>query len=251
VEFITTGADPSDIEPDFPSAIGCFTCHTPHESKNFSLRTEAAYTLMNGAVFDYGQGNLCANCHHSRRDVNAYITDPETFTSSHWGPHHSVQADMLAGEDGYEYPDYTSGFGDSYHTIILKTSDGCVACHMGHSEGYTLGGHSWNMEWDEDLNLGACNTEGCHGSSPLVDFNHNNAHTIVEAYLDTLGDALIAAGLIDSDHHPIEDVTTSADSAGALWNFLIVEEDRSHGAHNTDYAVALLKSALMFLRGQL
>lgn len=247
VEYVETESSSSIDEP---SAIGCFTCHAPHTDKNFDLRTEAAYTLENNAVFDYGKGNLCANCHHSSRDVNTYITDPETF-GSHWGPHHSVQADMLAGENGYEYSGYTADFGDSYHTSALKTLDGCVACHMEHGEAYTLGGHSWNMEWDEDLNLGPCNIEGCHKSSPLVDFNHNNAHTIIEAYLDTLGEALVTAGLVDSTFHAFEDSTTSADSAGAIWNLLLVEEDRSHGCHNADYAIALLKSALMHMRGEL
>jgi len=247
VEYVETG---SAVAAPEASAIGCFTCHAPHTDFNFDLRTEAAVTLQNGGVFDYGQANLCANCHQSRRDVNTYVSEPTTITSSHWGPHHSVQGDMLAGENGYEYSGYSAGFGNSFHTNGLKTLDGCVACHMKEGTAYVLGGHSWNMEWDEDENVDPCNTDNCHAGN-LEDFNYANGHDIIEAYLDTLGEALVTAGLVDEDHHPIEDVTTSADSAGALWNFLIVEEDRSHGIHNTDYAVALLKSGLMHLRGEL
>lgn len=247
VEYVETG---SEVAVDEPSAIGCFTCHAPHTNKNFDLVTEAAYSLENGAVFDYGEANLCATCHHSREDVNTYVSSPTTFTSSHWGPHHSVQADILAGENGYEYSGYTAGYHDSFHTGGVKTLNGCVACHMKDGTGYVLGGHSWNMEWDEEENVTPCNTDNCHASA-LENFNYNNAHETVEAYLDSLGEALMAAGLVDDSFHPIADVTTSIDSAGAVWNFLLVEEDRSHGVHNADYVVALLKSALMFMRGNL
>lgn len=247
VEYVETG---SEVAADEPSAIGCFTCHAPHTNENFDLRTEAAYTLENGAVFDYGEANLCANCHHSRQDVNTYVSSPTTFTSSHWGPHHSVQADMLSGENGYEYSGYTAGYHNSFHTNGVKTVDGCVACHMEDGTGYVLGGHSWNMEWDEDENVDPCNNDNCHAGA-LEDFDYADARETIEAYLDTLGEALMAAGLVDDSFHPIEDVTTSIDSAGAVWNLLLVEEDRSDGIHNTDYAVALLKSALFYLRGQL
>jgi hypothetical protein len=248
VSLIETG---SKINVEAPSAIGCFTCHAPHTNKNYNLRTNAPYTIKNGATFDMGHGNICANCHHSRENVNVYMSQPTTFESQHWGPHGSVQSDMLVGENGYEYPGYLPGFGDSPHTSLVKTLHGCVRCHMKHGTGYTLGGHSWNMEWDEELNLGPCNTGGCHGESPLLDLNHNNVHTIIEAYLDTLGEALITAGLIDSTHFPVEGIVTSKDSAGAVWNFLVVEEDQSHGVHNFEYAKALLESSLMFLRGEL
>jgi hypothetical protein len=248
VALVETGVK---IDVERPSAIGCFTCHAPHTKRNFDLRTDIVYTLMNGAVFDYGKGNLCANCHHSRENVNTYVSTPTTFGDSHWGPHVSVQSDMLAGENGYEYSWYTPGYGDSYHTNAVRTLDGCVRCHMDHGEGYTLGGHSWNMEWDKKLNLVTCNTDGCHGADPLETFDYKDRHSIIEAYLDTLGEALIAAKLLDSTFLPIDTATTSADSAGAVWNFLLVEDDQSYGVHNFEYAKALLESAIMFLRGEL
>jgi len=66
--------------------------------------------------------------------------------------------------------------------------------------------------------------------------------------LDSLGGLLETAGLVDSEHHPISGVTVStADSAGALYNFLFVEEDRSIGVHNTAYAVGLLTSSINYL----
>ena len=44
-----------------PSEIGCFTCHAPHETGNFSLRKTTAVKLANGVTFDRGKGNLCAS----------------------------------------------------------------------------------------------------------------------------------------------------------------------------------------------
>ena len=73
---------------------------------------------------------------------------------------------------------------------------------------------------------------------------------IVEIHdlLDSLGAILYSAGLVDEDHHPVSGVEIStADSAGALYNYLFVEEDRSIGVHNTAYAVALLKSSINYL----
>jgi hypothetical protein len=244
--------DGTIIDVKNPSAIGCACCHAPHTNQNFDLRTDSAYTLKNGAVFDMGNGNICANCHHAREDVNTYVSDPTTFRSSVWGPHASNQADMLLGENGYEYPEYTGygrGYHNTYHTEAMENRDGCVWCHMLAGEGYALGGHSWNMRWDQDLNVGPCNAISCHGG--LENFDRNDAQTTIQAYLDTLGQALMNAGLLDSDYHTIANVTTSADSAGAVWNFLLVKGDRSGGIHNTKYAKALVKSGLEFFRGQL
>jgi hypothetical protein len=44
-------------------------------------------------------------------------------------------------------------------------------------------------------------------------------------------------------------VTTSADSAGAVWNYLLVEEDRSKGMHNPAYMMDLLQSAIVYIQG--
>ena len=41
---------------------------------------------------------------------------------------------------------------------------------------------------------------------------------------------------------------TSADSAGAVWNYLIAHEDGSHGIHNAQYIMDLLNSAIQFIQ---
>ena len=59
---------------------------------------------------------------------------------------------------------------------------------------------------------------------------------------------LEAAGFVDTAGHAISGVVIpSVDSAGALYNYIYVEEDRSFGVHNTNYAVGLLQSSINFL----
>jgi hypothetical protein len=151
-------------EGDHFSAFDCFTCHTPHATGTFEPRITAAYTLEDGTVFDRGNANLCANCHHSRRDVNEFVTDDVTL-SSHWGPHHSNQADMLIGANAYEYADYS--YTDSWHAEGV--TNGCVACHMSASLHESVGGHSFNMRNEARgfENITGCNVSGCHGPNPV------------------------------------------------------------------------------------
>ena len=242
---------------DHFSPMNCFTCHEPHLNGDFRVRVTEAVTLENGAVYDKGNSNMCAFCHHSRRDVNAYVYD-EVRLSSRFGPHHSNQSDMLAGTNAYEYAgfDYTG----SWHETGV--TNGCPSCHMSAAQHESIGGHSWNMKnEDRDFeNITGCNIAGCHIANPVASVDREtvsdfDGDSIVEGVqtelhdmLDSLAVLLVAVGFIDDDHYPVNNVTVStADSAGALYNFLFVEEDRSVGVHNTAYAVALLRSSINFL----
>jgi hypothetical protein len=251
VAKLTTGTAPSVVEN--PTAIGCFTCHAPHTNGDLTLRTVAAVTMMDGATYDRGTSNICANCHQSRRNVNTYVYDGVTFTSTHWGPHYNGQGDMLNGTNGYEYAGYT--YTNSPHAT--RTINGCVDCHMYPSGTYVMGGHTWRMEHDGTENVAACNQDGCHAS--VDDFNYATAdfpdgvQDSLQTLLDALASELVAAGLIDSvTYHPIAGrKVTLADSAGAVWNFLFVEEDKCLGIHNTKYAAALMNSSIDYLRSTL
>jgi hypothetical protein len=243
---------------DHFTSFDCFTCHEPHSNGDFRVRILEPVILENGAIYDRQNSNTCATCHRSRRDVNEYVYDGVEL-SGHWGPHHSNQADMLIGENAYEYVGYTNYGGSWHESGVIK---GCPSCHMSASAHESIGGHSWNMKNEERgfENITGCNVEGCHSADPVssvdrenvADFNGDGTiegiQTELHHLLDSLGNLLESAGLVDSDHHPVEDrVVSTADSAGALYNFLFVEEDRSVGVHNTDYAVALLKSSINFL----
>jgi len=242
------------------SAIGCFTCHKPHTEGTFGLRVGAAVNLANSQLFDRGNGNLCASCHQSRQDVTVYVADSVTL-STYWGPHHSNQADMLIGANAYEYTGYT--YTMSPHSNVA--SGGCVDCHMSPPQHESVGGHSWNMEnVDRGFeNTSGCNVSTCHNGSITAlnrladaDFDWDGTvegvQTEINDLLDSLKLELLAAGVVDTSVvgavSPIDNlVVPAADTAGALYNFLFVREDKSEGVHNTDYAVGLLQSSINYL----
>jgi hypothetical protein len=155
------GATPVDAPEASPP--GCFTCHKPHETGDFSLRTQAAVTLVDGVTsFNGGMGNLCVSCHKARTPVdkasttttispgvtatdttaqgslNTLISSP-TFTatttkptllqawSSSSGAHHGPQSDFIEGVNNWKYTgktDYT------YMQHLTGATDTCVTCHM-------------------------------------------------------------------------------------------------------------------------
>ena len=241
---------------DMFTAMHCFTCHAPHTNGSLALRVTEAVTLADGSVFDRGNANICATCHQSRANVTTTVVDDVTL-SSHWGPHYSVQSDMLIGENAYEYAGYT--YTKSAHTAVA--TDGCISCHMADSRHPSIGGHSWNMVNEERSfqNTAGCNVSGCHQVAQLTTLNRTadadfdwdgsveGVQDEIEGLLDSLHTVLETANLADADGHPISRTVATADSAGALFNFLFVEEDRSEGIHNTDYTVGLLRSSINFI----
>ena len=98
IDFITGGR--LDTLYSTVSAIHCFTCHAPHEKGNMDLRTTAPFTMLDGSVFNHGEANLCANCHHARMAASS-IASPTDSISTRWGPHHSMQGDIINGTNGY------------------------------------------------------------------------------------------------------------------------------------------------------
>ncbi len=227
-----------------PSTIHCFTCHEPHTSGNFNLRTQAPVTLMLGGTFDRGHGNLCANCHQGRVPSPTVASAPDStkISSNRWGPHHSMQSNMLAGSGGHEFPGFE--YGDSPHTVAVV--NGCPSCHMAPPYGAQAGGHSMNMTYvshgtEEDL-VSGCNSENCHYGA-VEDFSFAGAQAEVELLLEDLLAALQSKGLMDAGGLPVPGKYAEA-QAGAIYNYLFVEGDRSIGIHNTEYAVALLESSL-------
>ncbi len=244
------------------NTIGCFTCHDPHESESFAVRTMTEVTLGNSSTYNKGVSNLCANCHKSRRDVTTYVYDGVSM-SEHYGPHHGPQSDMLIGENAYEYSGYT--YLNSAHTST--TLEGCVDCHFDEADRYVLGGHTFKVTDEEsgDEHTDACNVDGCHTGSLEIDTLNRLAYDDydwdgstegiqdeIAGLLDSLSVLLIAGNLltydaVEDEYHPVERAVTLADSAGALYNYEFVAEDRSHGIHNTKYSIGLLQSSINYL----
>ena len=248
--------DGLEVSGEHYSSIDCFTCHAPHSNGTFGVRVTDAVTLNDGTVFDRGTANLCVSCHMSRRDVSEYVVD-SVKTSGHWGPHHGNQGDMLIGTNAYEFAGFT--YSVSAHSTVAQ--NGCIDCHMSPPAHSSIGGHSWNMvnEDSGDENLTGCNVLACHSLNPMSDLDQvaqgdfdwdgttEGVQSEIHGLLDSLLVHLVAAGLADTAGHAISQTIASSDSAGALYNFIFVEEDRSFGVHNTDYTVALLRSAINYL----
>ncbi|MGN6732906.1 MAG: cytochrome c3 family protein [Candidatus Binatia bacterium] len=258
-----------------PSEIGCFTCHAPHDSGNFSLRTVAKVSLANGQVLEKDKANLCAQCHQARRTPKDEVRARNIPTDS-WGAHHGPQADMLAGTNAYEFPG--KKYASSVHTALPNAN--CVTCHMTlpagrYSLAPSIGGHSFRIagEVHEEhrVNTAGCTNSGCHAEMKQVtdthyfdkraaaDYDGDGKTETVQEEVTGLLDKLInskGTGLLQTmkdapydakgnfanskTQYPIETVA-------ALYNYKFVLEDGSKGVHNTTYAVQLLMDSIKAL----
>lgn len=268
IEYVETGAVEGYV--DYPSQPGCFTCHTPHETGDFSLRTEVAVTLSTGDVYDVGSGNLCANCHMSRRDV---MTQVKAGTlSSHFGAHHGPEADMYLGVNGFEMPG--NSYSNSAHTYVIE--DSCVTCHLARVEGrYSaspgLGGHSFyaKAEVHEATKVNAAACSACHEGVD-EDATGEFFNVMAKADYDADGDVesaqaevegllhLIVNGdgtgvlqtstppayLADGSWNSARGLEFPVEIVAGVWNYKFIEEDKSLGIHNPKYAVQLLMDTI-------
>ncbi len=227
IETQWTGMDTTAAEIAIPTRIGCKTCHDFHESLDFenepnhAIRASDPVTLLtNGEEVEFEanpESNLCMNCHQARRAApdDADGDAPFYVNSTHWGAHHGPQANLLNGDGGYEFGVVLSA--SSPHESVAS----CVMCHMDESS------HTFMPEDAACLK--------CHGSVPASDD--------IETLLADLQTALQTAGLLDAEAGIVVD-TFGSDSAGALWNYLLIEEDRSMGVHNPAYAKNLLNNSI-------
>jgi hypothetical protein len=212
--------------------VDCRACHEIHTSftaADWALSTTDPVTFLafEDVTFDGGQGNLCVNCHQARRAVDEADADGNVeITSTHWGPHHGPQSNMLYG---------LAGGGDvegspSAHATMVE--DTCVACHLGEGDNHTF-----------EPDVSAC-TE-CHADAE--DFDINGLQTEVQENLDLLEEALLAKGWLDEEGHPAVEAIP-APEAYALWNWIyIAHEDKSLGVHNPAYTKALIEASLAAL----
>jgi len=253
LERMTTGAMTTAENILDPAPINCRTCHqihTSYTSADYALTTSDPVTLwFNDETVDFGEGNLCAQCHQPRvlSPMPVMGGADVTITSPYWGPHYGTQGAVLGGTAGYElagsvaYPSAVHFHGD-----VGVNEDGCVTCHMGEAYGQQAGGHTWKMAYEyhgHDVpNTAGC--ESCHSSAgDWDDFDYGDVQTDVEALLATLKVKLVAAGIMDEGDHAVTG-TRSADAAGSLANYLLVSEDRSLGVHNPAYVKALLTNTI-------
>lgn len=210
-------------------------------------------------------------------------TDTISITSSRWYPHYGVQGQMFLGTGGFQFAGYTYT-GNSYHsTATAIKQKGCVICHMAEpvysasSGAGKGGGHTMNIRYTWEGTAGSvvvgCKVSGCHPSSMTTpdiagaSTGGVPVQTLVHAYLDTLEQLMTdKTGVLTGGRYKREWLVpgtegysinassskplkiSPASRAGALWNYLFVEHDRSEGVHNTKYTLELLKSSIAELR---
>ena len=238
LSWIETGTLPPDPF-ETVSAIGCFTCHDPHERGDLSLLITSAYTLENGVVFDFPEaGNLCVQCHHSRVDVRT-VGDNQSV-NSRFGPHHGPQGDMVGGTNAYEFPGLSYTFPSSPHGNQVR--EACAGCHMGQTRnhtGYNVGGHSFKMEdvASGESQVGICADAACHPTADEIDFPADQDYDLdgsIEGYqteyqgmMDSLAVLLQAAGVLSGSGSPVSGTIADGHTAGALYNYQFCAEDQS------------------------
>jgi hypothetical protein len=273
IERAKTGkVDPKKFVSN-PSEIGCFTCHAPHDTGNFSLRTMSKVNLANGVVFDKEKGNLCASCHRARRAPKDEVRARNIPTDS-WGAHHGPQADMLLGANAYEFPG--KKYASSAHSLLPQAN--CVSCHMTLPSGrYSLapsvGGHSFRVEGEvhERPTVVVAGCLSCHADMKQVagkplydrkapaDYDGNGRVETIQEEVRGLYERLLnkqGTGLLQKVKDPPYDAKGKfinnktqypIEVVAALYNYKFVEEDGSDGIHNTKYAVQLLMDSIKAL----
>lgn len=220
------------------SIIGCVACHDPHSKENdHQLRSlvdqSAPYDQNQAATYTgKGVGQLCVQCHHSRRDVDN-VNGQIDNGYAHFGPHSSPQMDMYLGTGSYEIDgmSYQRGNPAVGHGALEK---GCVSCHMTNvpSHGRDHFVHEFRPAVE------TCAT--CHPGA--TDFDINGKQTEIE---DLIHEIEMLVGVGEHDWGNAD--STTADQRKALYGVIFTMNDGSHGVHNPAYATSLLENALAHL----
>ncbi len=233
---------------ELQSYIGCVTCHDPHSNTyEAQVRTVGAVETVYHPGYEdgdpevatmdgYGVGQVCAQCHHGRRDadnVDSQIADGY----AHFGPHGSPQMDTYIGTGCYEIEDFVYEGSHAHQSI----SNGCVSCHMEreaiiHGELQDHSFHSFTPDADNCL--------PCHS---IEDFDYNGVQTEVMDKLDQLAQAL---GYTDRDdfeaNFDSQADGVTADERMIAYAMVFILNDGSYGVHNPTYVMDLLDNAISY-----
>ena len=234
-----------------PNPPNCYTCHKIHETYTvndleFTVTDPAVLRNTDGASFDFGAANLCANCHQGRDVVPFPLENGPDIevTSSRYGVHHGPQANTIAGMGLFEPG---SGYNNHAHSNI---ENACVTCHMAEPFGGQAGGHTMNITYDyhgvTELNIAACIE--CHSDEESLIENTEELQAEVQALLDELKGLLDAAGITAEGSDSSIPGTYPANVAGACLNYKALVEEGSLGVHNPTYIKKVLNNSIALLQ---
>jgi hypothetical protein len=241
------GYDPSQPFNDYHHnalllRIQCENCHGPGSQHVLS----GGDTRLINRVPDPKQ--TCWNCHvHAPNEKGNLLVAPATDSqitlySSSLGHTHAAGG-LIAGTGGYEYTgeDYTQGHIQP-HTKIATS---CVTCHYYREPRSPILDHS-NL----DPKIAAC--RNCHQDANRVasldDWDY------LQSRQQALDKLLIQLGGADATGAPDSNaggglLGNAADKKSieyqrARWNYALVLNDGSQGAHNYDYALELVLTSI-------
>lgn len=250
-EVLLTDSTGVVASPENPSNINCYTCHKIHDTYTAGdwerrVTTERTSWLA-GTTFDFGKGNLCAQCHQPRTSYQVPdVTQPDaiyTVTSTRFAPHYGGQSSTLTGTAYYLVG---TGYNNSSHINIENT---CVTCHMASAMGYDAGGHTFKIynEAEGEINTAGC--VPCHTADEAI-ANVEELQANVTLLLEELGTLLEAAGIYNpagTGGYAVKgDYPNKV--AGAYWNFISVKYDLSLGVHNPKFVEKVLENSIASLQ---
>lgn len=222
------------------SPYDCRTCHNIHTTytkADFSLTGAGQPVVLErtGGTFDKGLGNLCANCHQIRNELPVATGGTFEVTSTRFGTHYGVEAQMLLGEGGL----LATGSPSVHYE---QTDDTCVTCHMGDERNHTY-----------EPQVVRC--QSCHAD--LETFDNDGVQTEIAALLEEVKALLIDSGIMLADYEENGEIQHNRSVPGvypeavasAMWDYMFVVSDQSMGVHNPAFARALLEAAKAALEG--
>ena len=260
--YVSTYDNVPLVNPAY-SAIGCFTCHTPHSydyedwndtlMRNLRGANEGGFdTLENGEIYylaDNDKSIMCVNCHKSvfgGSDPASGSTEPVLVTAD-FGPHYSPQADVLFGTGGYIFTDTTT---DPSHKDAVASRHGCLSCHYGTGDGYRFGEHTFRL-WDDSDNsqyTANCNVSGCHLSGQNGGTQNDLVSAAALGRIATMADSLKTLlqdqNVLDSVGQMNSGVSFQPQLVRMLHNYLLYVGDGSRGVHNPNYIELLLTESV-------
>lgn len=256
METMLTGLDTTATGFALPVAFQCDMCHDFHgtldeaEFPDYALRNNQPVRLISeeNQMLDLpGSANLCAYCHQTRRGTAAFGSgESVNVSSTHWGGHHGPQGNILDGSGAYE-PTGSMTIENTAHSTLT----GCSDCHMVKNPDRTdVGGHTWALKAADGYeNVAACT--GCH--SGATSFDIGGVQSEIAVLIEELHGLLVEHGLYTEESlfeggHPVTSSQLgrnhTEEEAGAVFNYILFEEDRSLGVHNPKYIKAVLTNTI-------
>jgi hypothetical protein len=244
--------------------VGCATCHDPHGNNNTrSLRMSPVSTQKLANGFSYsnlgGTGKVCMDCHKTRRDAMVYTNT--RVNSSHWGPHHNGQTDVLIGNNAATFNNipYLTG---SHKNI----ANACVTCHMAQTTDTgtvsrdKVGGHSMTMHFESNNYDHVKGCLSCHpGVTSFDDFDSpsdfdgdgstESWQHEVEGLEHTLAWYLPPANSDSVSWQLIAADSNNVNLRKAYYNYQVIEGDKSKGMHNPFFTVQVLQQSILAIGG--